>query len=66
MKNFSQMMDFFGEEEWGNRILDTIKNILLETENLTLDLGGSASTSEVEDRFVKLLVKNAQKEESIK
>lgn len=56
----SQMMDYFKEEEWGKLILDTIKDILNETESLTPDLGGNASTSEVGDRFVELLKRNAQ------
>ena len=56
----SQMMDYFKEEEWGKLILDTIKDILNETESLTPDLGGIASTSEVGDRFVELLKRNAQ------
>ncbi|MEI3612826.1 tartrate dehydrogenase [Pseudogracilibacillus sp. SO30301A] len=56
----SQMMDYFQEENWGIIILDTIKDILNETENLTPDLGGKASTSEVGDRFVELLKRNAQ------
>ena len=56
----SQMMDYFKEEEWGKLILDTIKDILNETESLTPDLGGSATTSDVGDRFVTLLKRNAQ------
>lgn len=56
----SQMMDYFEEEEWGKLILDTIKDILNETESLTPDLGGSATTSDVGDRFVTLLKRNAQ------
>ena len=56
----SQMMDYFEEEEWGKRILDTIKDILNETENLTPDLGGNATTSDVGDRFVALLKRNAR------
>lgn len=50
----SQMMDFFGEKQWGEIILTTIKEILKEVENLTPDLGGSASTQELGDRFVEL------------
>lgn len=56
----SQMMDYFEEEEWGKLILDTIKDILNETESLTPDLGGSATTSDVGDRFATLLKRNAQ------
>ncbi|WP_106496536.1 tartrate dehydrogenase [Lentibacillus sp. Marseille-P4043] len=52
----SQMMDFFGEKQWGSTILKTIKKILNEPEQLTPDLGGKRSTSEVGDRFVELLL----------
>lgn len=51
----SQMMDYFGEEKWGEAILSTIKEILLDKESLTPDLGGEASTSELGNRFVELL-----------
>ncbi|MBO1002989.1 tartrate dehydrogenase [Pseudogracilibacillus auburnensis] len=57
----SQMMDFFGQEKWGAVILDTIKEMLNETEHLTPDLGGKASTSELGNRFVELLTENAKK-----
>lgn len=55
----SQMMDFFGEERWGEAILSTSKDILRETQQLTPDLDGRASTGEVGDRFVELLKANA-------
>ncbi|REB07105.1 tartrate dehydrogenase [Sporosarcina sp. BI001-red] len=51
----SQMMDFFGEERWGEAILSTIKDILTEQESLTSDLGGKSSTSQLGIRFVELL-----------
>ncbi|SFB33204.1 tartrate dehydrogenase/decarboxylase / D-malate dehydrogenase [Lentibacillus halodurans] len=51
----SQMLDFFGEEKWGKAVLDTIKSMIGETANLTPDLGGKASTSEVGNRFVEKL-----------
>lgn len=51
----SQMMDYFGEEKWGEAILSTIKEILLDKESLTPDLGGGASTSDLGNRFVELL-----------
>lgn len=51
----SQMMDFFGEKQWGAAILHTIKGLLQETDSLTPDLGGKGSTSDVGDRFVELL-----------
>lgn len=51
----SQMMDYFEEEKWGTVILDTIKDILIDTNKLTPDLQGKASTSELGDHFVQLL-----------
>ena len=42
----SQMMDFFGREDWGKRILDAVEGVLEEGKVLTPDLGGTASTSE--------------------
>jgi len=51
----SQMMDFFGEEKWGEKILATIKQQLNEQESITPDLGGTASTGQVGNRFVELL-----------
>lgn len=55
----SQMLDFFGEEKWGKAVLTSIKDILLESEQLTQDLGGKASTDEVGDRFVEVLKINS-------
>ena len=49
----SQMLDFFGHENWGARLIDCIEELLVENETLTPDLGGSASTSEVGDAIVK-------------
>ncbi|WP_404454793.1 tartrate dehydrogenase [Virgibacillus necropolis] len=55
----SQMMNFFGEEKWAKAILSTVKEMLKETEQLTPDLGGKASTDELGDRFVELLMGKA-------
>ncbi|WP_093131642.1 tartrate dehydrogenase [Salinibacillus kushneri] len=51
----AQMMDHFGEEEWGRKIVSTIQQIMDEDEKLTPDFGGEATTAEVGDRFIKLL-----------
>ena len=51
----SQMLDFFGHEEWGKRLLDVIEQLLVEQTTLTPDLGGSASTAQVGDAVVKKL-----------
>lgn len=51
----SQMMDFFGHEAWGKRVLDAIEQLLVEKKALTCDLGGNATTEAVGDEIVKLL-----------
>lgn len=53
--SISQMMDFFEEEAWGETILQAIKQLLKETNKLTPDLGGDASTSQVGDFFTEIL-----------
>ena len=45
----SQMLDFFGHEDWGKMIIDVIQQVLTEGRTLTPDLGGNSSTSEVGD-----------------
>lgn len=52
----SQMLDFFRKEKWGESILSTIKEMVKNTEILTPDMGGSASTPDVGDNFVKMLL----------
>ncbi len=54
----SQMMDFFGYETWGKKVIDAIEILLTEKKVLTPDLGGNASTSQVGDEIVKILTKN--------
>jgi len=51
----SQMLDFFGHEDWGKKVLDAIENLMVEGKTLTPDMGGTASTSEVGDALLKLL-----------
>ena len=51
----SQMLDFFGHEDWGRRVLDAVEAVLEDGSCLTPDLGGTASTSQVGDRVVSLL-----------
>ncbi|MFB4163225.1 tartrate dehydrogenase [Alteribacillus sp. JSM 102045] len=43
----SQMMDFFGHEDWGRRILQAMEQVMTEKETLTPDMGGSSSTADV-------------------
>lgn len=51
----SQMMDFFGYEDWGKRVLYAIEQLLVEKRVLTCDLGGTATTDMVGEEIVKLL-----------
>lgn len=51
----SQMLDFFGHEDWGKKLIEVIEEILVEKKVLTPDLGGTATTSEVGDEVVKKL-----------
>jgi len=45
----SQMLDFFGREDWGTRLLESIERVLVEGKTLTPDLGGSSRTPDVGD-----------------
>lgn len=51
----SQMLDFFGYEDWGKTLIDVIEQVLCDKKVLTADLGGSNSTSEVGDEVVRIL-----------
>lgn len=48
----SQMLDFFGHEDWGKNVLDAIEAVLEDGLVRTPDLGGSSSTSQVGDAIV--------------
>ncbi|WP_174614357.1 tartrate dehydrogenase [Virgibacillus ihumii] len=56
----SQMLDFFDEERWGAIVLEVIREIIKEKDNLTPDLGGKASTADVGGRIVSLLENRKQ------
>ncbi|EKN63254.1 tartrate dehydrogenase [Schinkia azotoformans] len=56
----SQIFDFLGYEEIGERILKAIEFLVEESAVLTPDLGGIASTAEVGDRVVEILNQNVQ------
>lgn len=47
----SQMLDFFGHEDWGKRVLDAIEEVLVEKKTLTPDMGGAATTTQVGDEI---------------
>ncbi|OMP68348.1 tartrate dehydrogenase [Domibacillus epiphyticus] len=51
----SQMLEFFGQNEWAEKVLSLIEKMLVDKTVLTPDLGGTASTSEVGDHMVQLL-----------
>ncbi|MGG3498099.1 tartrate dehydrogenase [Peribacillus simplex] len=51
----SQILDFFGHEEWGAKVLDVIERVMVDKRALTPDMGGEASTEEVGDEVVALL-----------
>lgn len=51
----SQMLDFFGHENWGKKLIDAIEKVMVEAKVLTPDMGGTASTSMVGDEVVRIL-----------
>ena len=51
----SQMLDYFHHEDWGKALIDVIEELLVENKTLTVDLGGTASTSQVGDAVVEKL-----------
>ena len=51
----SQMLDFFGYRQWGERLIDIIEEILKEKKVLTPDLDGTATTSQVGDEVISKL-----------
>ena len=53
----SQMLDFFGREDWGKKVLDVIEQVMVNQKVLTPDMGGNSSTKEVGNEVVALLSK---------
>ncbi len=51
----SQLLDFFGHEDWGKKIIDAIETLLVTRDHLTPDQGGTATTAECTDALLKLL-----------
>ena len=51
----SQILDYFGHENLGRKVLRAIERLLIEKETLTPDVGGSASTAKVGDAIVTIL-----------
>ncbi|WP_372869194.1 isocitrate/isopropylmalate dehydrogenase family protein, partial [Planomicrobium okeanokoites] len=56
----SQMLDFFGQEHWGKTLLDTVENLMVEKKVLTPDMKGRATTKEVGDYVVEMLISKAE------
>jgi len=55
----SQLLDFFGHEDWGKKLIDYIEEVLVEKKVLTPDLGGNATTSEVGAEIIRKVRENA-------
>jgi tartrate dehydrogenase/decarboxylase/D-malate dehydrogenase len=53
----SQILDFFGYEDWGKEILASIEKVMTKGEVLTPDMGGHSSTQEVGEAVVAKLGK---------
>ena len=51
----SQILDFFGHEDWGKRLIDAIEEVLMDASCLTPDIGGTASTQQVGDAVTACL-----------
>lgn len=51
----AQMLEFFGYEDWSERLIGTMESLLVEKSVLTPDLGGSATTAQVGDAIVQKL-----------
>ena len=51
----SQMLDFFGHEEWGAKVIAAIEQLMVDKNCLTPDMGGTSSTSDVGTEILKYL-----------
>ena len=51
----SQMLDFFGYQQWGKALIDCIEELLCDGKMLTADLGGNSSTQAVGDEIIRIL-----------
>ena len=49
------MLDFFGREDWGRKVLNAIESVMVEGRFLTPDMGGTASSQEVGDAVAEQL-----------
>ena len=55
----AQLLEHLGYFQWSDRIIRTIERMLTEHAGLTSDLGGTSSTAECGDTFIKLLAETA-------
>jgi tartrate dehydrogenase/decarboxylase / D-malate dehydrogenase len=55
----SQMLDFFGHEIWGKRVLEAIEAVMVEGKKLTPDMGGTSTTKQVGNEVVLKLKNNS-------
>lgn len=53
--SISQMLDFFGKEDWGRKVLLAVEKTMTDGDVLTPDMGGTATTAEVGDKVVQCL-----------
>lgn len=51
----SQLLEFLGYESYAHSVIEAIERLLTEKETLTPDMDGTASTSEVGNRLVKIM-----------
>ena len=59
----SQLLDFFGQEAWGRRVLDAVQTVLERGAHLTVDQGGNASTQECTQAVLQALKQSKQNTE---
>lgn len=55
----SQMLDFFGHEDWGSKLIDIIEEVMVSARALTPDMGGTATTNQVGDEVIRVLSEKA-------
>ncbi|WP_347456029.1 isocitrate/isopropylmalate family dehydrogenase [Clostridium sp. BNL1100] len=51
----SQMLDFFGYENWGSKVLNAIEQVMVEKKYLTPDMSGTSKTNDVGDAVIEVL-----------
>ena len=51
----SQMLEFFGYDQWADKVINAIERLLIEKKTLTPDLGGSARTEEIAPAILEII-----------